>query len=59
MKTPNILFLFSDQQRWDTVGAYGDPIFPGLTPHLDRLAADGVRFENSFTCQQPVGLRLS
>ena len=55
MNRPNILFVFSDQQRWDTVDAYGSPIFPGLTPHLDSLAADGVRFENAFTCQPVCG----
>jgi len=55
MKKPNILFLFSDQQRWDTVGCYGDPIFGGLTPNLDKLAARGVRFEHSFTCQPVCG----
>jgi uncharacterized sulfatase len=52
---PNILFIFSDQQRWDTVDCYGQPVFEGLTPNLDRLAARGVRFENSFTCQPVCG----
>ena len=51
----NILFLFSDQQRWDTVSCYGRPIFPGLTPNLDRLAAGGVRFEHAFTPQPVCG----
>ena len=40
---PNVLFLFSDQQRYDTVSCYGEE--PGtrlkLTPNLDRLAAEG------------------
>jgi uncharacterized sulfatase len=52
---PNILFLFSDQQRHDTIECYGQPIFPGLTPNLDRMAADGVRFQHSFTCQPVCG----
>jgi arylsulfatase A-like enzyme len=52
---PNILFIFSDQQRWDTLSCYGDSIFEGLTPNLDKLAAKGVRFENSFTCQPLCG----
>ena len=52
---PNILFIFPDQQRWDTVGCYGLPIFPGLTPNLDRLAGDGVRFEYAFTAQPICG----
>lgn len=36
---PNILFIFSDQQRWDSVDCYGSPLFKGLTPNLDKLAA--------------------
>ncbi|HBF37008.1 MAG TPA: arylsulfatase [Firmicutes bacterium] len=46
---PNILIFFTDQQRWDTVGCYGNNL--GLTPNLDRLAGEGVRFENAFSCQ--------
>jgi arylsulfatase A-like enzyme len=52
---PNILLIFSDQQRWDTVECYGEPVFKGLTPNLDRMAAEGVRFQNSFTCQPVCG----
>jgi uncharacterized sulfatase len=55
MDQPNIIFIFSDQQRWDTVGSYGSEIFPELTPNLDRLAGEGVRFENAFTCQPVCG----
>jgi uncharacterized sulfatase len=50
---PNILFFFSDQQRWDTVGCYGQPL--DLTPNLDQMAAEGVRFERAFTCQPVCG----
>ncbi len=50
---PNILFLFSDQQRWDTCGCYGQAL--DITPNLDRMAAEGVRFENAFTCQPVCG----
>jgi len=52
---PNLVFVFSDQQRWDTADCYGQPLFPGLTPNLDRLANDGVRFEHAFTCQPVCG----
>jgi len=52
-RRPNIIFFFSDQQRWDTVGCYGQPL--DVTPHLDRLAEEGVRFENAFTCQPVCG----
>ena len=36
---PNILLITTDQQRWDTFGAF-KPSFM-QTPHLDHLAADG------------------
>ncbi|HJZ57136.1 MAG TPA: sulfatase [Gemmataceae bacterium] len=38
----NILFLLGDDWRWDTLGCAGNPVVK--TPHLDALAADGVRF---------------
>ena len=48
-RRPNILLILSDQQRLDTVGAYGLP--PGIcrTPHIDGLARRGVRFDQAFT----------
>ncbi len=48
-KRPNILVFFTDQQRWDTAGCYGNKM--GLTPTLDQMAASGTLFENAFTCQ--------
>ena len=53
MKGPNIVFYFADQQRWDTLGCYGQKL--DVTPNLDKLAAQGVRFENAFTCQPVCG----
>jgi uncharacterized sulfatase len=53
MNRPNILFFFSDQQRADTCGCYGQNL--PVTPNLDRMAAEGVRFENAFTCQPVCG----
>ena len=53
MNRPNIIFYFSDQQRWDTLGCYGQKL--DVTPNLDRLAAEGVLFENAFTCQPVCG----
>ena len=50
---PNIVFFFSDQQRWDTIGCYGQPL--DVTPNLDRLAGEGVRFDRAFTCQPLCG----
>ena len=55
LNRPNIVFIFSDQQRWDTVGCYGSPLFDNLSPNLDQLALEGVRFEYSFTCQPVCG----
>jgi arylsulfatase len=42
----NVLMLVIDDARWDTVGAAGNPVVQ--TPRLDRLAAEGVRFEQAF-----------
>lgn len=53
MNRPNIIFYFSDQQRWDTLGCYGQSL--NVTPNLDRLAKEGVLFENAFTCQPVCG----
>jgi len=50
---PNIIFFFSDQQRWDTVGAYGQTL--DVTQHLDKMATEGTRFEYAFTCQPVCG----
>ena len=50
---PNIVFYFTDQQRWDTLGCYGQKL--PVTPVLDRLAADGARFEHMYTCQPVCG----
>ena len=49
----NIIFYFTDQQRWDTCGCYGQPL--DITPNLDKLAAEGVRFENAFSPQPVCG----
>ena len=45
-KRPNIIFLMTDDQRWDNFGCYGNPEFK--THNLDRLAEQGVLFENCF-----------
>ena len=45
---PNILLLVTDQQRWDTISAYGLNSVC-RTPHIDALAQRGVRFDNAFT----------
>jgi choline-sulfatase len=51
MNQPNILLICTDQQRFDAVGCYDNPHIE--TPNLDRLARDGVVFENCYV-QNPV-----
>ncbi len=46
MSKPNILFIMTDQQRWDAMGCSGDWV---KTPHLDRVAGEGVRFSRCIT----------
>lgn len=53
MAPPNILFIFTDQQRFDSMGCYGQSL--DVTPNLDNLADEGVKFTNSFTCQPVCG----
>ena len=50
-KRPNILWIMMDDARADALGCYGKPW--ARTPHLDALAADGVRFETAVV-QNPV-----
>lgn len=44
---PSILFITSDQHRGDSLGCAGHPCV--RTPHLDRLAYEGVRFKNAYS----------
>jgi arylsulfatase A-like enzyme len=43
---PNILFLFADDQRFDTIGALGNRAI--ATPNLDSLVKRGISFTNTF-----------
>lgn len=43
---PNIIFMVSDDHGTDAIGCYGNPVI--RTPHLDKLAAEGVRFTNAY-----------
>jgi arylsulfatase A-like enzyme len=47
----NLLFLWTDEQRPDTIAAYGNPAI--RTPHLDRLAAGATLFEAAY-CTAPL-----
>jgi arylsulfatase len=44
---PNVLLIFTDQQRFDTIGALGNPVIH--TPNLDRLVQSGVAFTSAYT----------
>lgn len=48
-----IVFLMTDTQRPDMLGCYGHEAM--RTPHLDRLAAQGVRFNHAYCCQPVCG----
>ena len=43
---PNILFLFADDQRADTIGSWGNPHI--RTPNIDRLAREGFSFRTNY-----------
>jgi arylsulfatase A-like enzyme len=46
-KMPNVLLIMTDQQRWDTLGAYGNSVIE--TANLDWLASKGTVFERAYT----------
>lgn len=51
MKQPNIIWFCTDQQRYDTIHALGNPCL--RTPNMDRLVNEGVAFERTY-CQNPI-----
>ena len=46
VERPNILVLISDDQNMDSIGAYGARY---KTPHIDRLASEGIRHTRAYT----------
>ncbi len=50
-RRPNILWYCTDQQRFDTIGALGNPHV--VTPTIDALVADGVALTHAY-CQSPI-----
>jgi arylsulfatase len=46
---PNLLFLWTDQQRWDTLAAYGNTRY--RVPALNRLASESVVFDKAYVTQ--------
>lgn len=58
MHHPNVLIMYTDQQRWDALGAAGNSEIQ--TPNLDRLAAEGALFRNHYVqCPVCMPSRLS
>jgi len=52
-RTHKVVLVMVDTQRTDMLGCYGNP---GMkTPSLDRLAAEGIRFDRAYTCQPVCG----
>jgi arylsulfatase A-like enzyme len=52
-KKPHVVFLFSDDQRADTIRALGNPHI--ITPNLDRLVRSGFAFRNAYCLGADVG----
>ncbi len=50
---PNILFIFTDDHAYQSISAYGSQI--NSTPHLDRLAHEGMRFDNCYVTNSICG----
>lgn len=46
-KQPNIVLLLADDLGWTGLGCFGSDLYE--TPHLDRLAASGVKFTNAYS----------
>lgn len=51
MRRPNMLILYTDQQRWDALHANGNADIQ--TPNFDRLAGEGLNFDHCFV-QNPL-----
>ena len=46
-RKPNIVLIFTDQQRFDTINALGNPVI--RTPNLDRLCREGTAFTSAYS----------
>ena len=48
VKKPNVVFILADDLGWTDLGCYGSTYYE--TPHLDRMAAQGMRFTQGYSC---------
>ena len=46
-KRPNVLIIVADDMNWDTPGCFGGAA-PDITPNIDRLATEGMRFRHAY-----------
>jgi len=54
--SPNILFVFSDDHAWQSIGAYGGRLKEvAHTPHIDKLASEGMLFRKCFVANALCG----
>ena len=56
-KRPNIVFMFSDDHACNAISAYPGGLFDKIapTPNIDRIATEGMLFENSFCANSICG----
>ncbi len=47
-RRPNIIFILADDLGYTDLGCYGSEYYE--TPHIDRMAREGMRFTNGYTC---------
>ena len=52
-RLPNVVIIFTDDQGYQDVGCFGSPKIK--TPHLDRMAAQGIRFTDFYVAQPVCG----
>ena len=58
-KPPNIVFIFSDDHAYQAVSAYNDPRKLLETPHIDRIAREGMRFDRCLVPNSICGPSLA
>ncbi|MEM1294083.1 MAG: sulfatase [Verrucomicrobiota bacterium] len=54
---PNIVIILADDLGWNALGCYGSELV--RTPHLDRLAAEGMRFTDAYALSQCLPTRAA
>jgi len=56
-RVPNILLIMADDMGWSDLGCYGNDLID--TPHIDKLAAEGMRFTNAYAMPVCTPTRVS